>query len=433
MRRCLHERGVCDASGARLALEGPGCSALVGRVCDAEPLFETELALGRAVPQRLIQGLGALGMLCAARRLVLASSNEGDLARRLVDGTRGTRVEVIPLVPAWPLDAGSLVCDLAGAMGCSVAAAGLERSTVVDAVVLHDVALALEGRSVLRRHVTVAGAVGEPAVLIVPLGTAMSDLVAACGGSPDAGWVPWRNGVLGGERVDWGDVVDLDTRGLVVLPHDHGLVRRATTPVADELRRALSACVNCRVCTEACPIQLNGGELRPHLVMLGVAASWQASTLAADGATLAVLECLECDLCSVLCPSTLRPGVVMRELARRLRQRGVELAARHPLRPHPRRGGRRLARARLVEMLGLVRHAGRGSLRRRELVPDRVSLPLEGPWGRWTPTVREGERVAAGDVVALAAAASRAVDRRAPASGTVTAVDPDDGIVIAVR
>jgi Na+-translocating ferredoxin:NAD+ oxidoreductase RnfC subunit len=314
------------------------------------------------------------------------------------------------------MGADDLLCDLS-----------LERegAVVVDAVMLNDVALALEGRAPLRRTLTVAGHVRAPAVVRAPLGTSMADLVRACGGplTSPLGWVPYHNGALGGHQVGWDAAVDLDTRGVVVLPHDHPLVVRDATPRIDHLRRALAACASCAICTEICPSRLNGAGIAPQRLMLF-----------REEAALSALECVGCRTCTQLCPAGLDPSAVIGQIAADLRRRGVELADGHRLAPHPDRPGRRVAVRRMSERLGLDAYDAplhRDPRAGRSVIPDRLALPLRGPSGaERVPVVSGGQTVHMGDVVALAAAGSREVDLRSPVEGTVHGVDPDDGVLI---
>jgi len=425
MRQLLQSRGVWDRAGRALMLE-QSAALVVGRVCDDEPLLQTEAALGRSAPHRIVRGAAALAMLCDTERMILAvRGDDAALLRRMRQEAEGTRLEVAEVAASVPLDDRSLLCDLA-------LAGTARRALVADAVVLDDVGTALEGRFPLRRTVTVAGAVQEPAVVQTPIGTTMQDLVQACGGSPDVGWVPWHNGVLGGRRAGWEDVVELDTRGVVVLPHDHPQVRAAATPLSDVVARIVSACTSCRICTDTCPVHLIGGNLTPHLVMQALSCGFQRSAFRPDGAALGALECIHCGVCNAACPAMLRPAGAIESVAERLREQGVALDGSHVLRPHPDRMGRRLSVARAGEMLGL--RESRLPLPTIQFVPDRVMLPLIGPTGAVrVSTVQAGEVVRAGDIVAMIGALRAEVDLRAPVAGRVVRVDPDDGVVIEVR
>lgn len=428
MLDCLRARGVWDREGKLLSIPDGAVPAVVGRVADDEPLFATEAAVASEVPHLIVRGLGAVAMLSRAGRVILAvATGARDVLTRLKAEVCGSRVELVELPPSTPMDRDQVICDLAQRAGQSVPAAGLDRALVLDAVELRDVALALAGAGISRsRFVTVAGAVREPAVVAAPVGTPVADLVARCGGCADPGWLAWHNGVLRGAAAGWDQVVEPGTRGVVVLQHDHPLRRRSCTPVGDLVRRIPSACASCRICTDACPVFLAGGQLAPHDVMRAVAAAQDRP------AVVGALECTRCGICTALCPARLAPALVIAAAADGLGSRGVELCGVHALRPHPDRPGRRMTVERLAAVMGIGRSVSPRVL--RHLVPDHLRLPLMG--GRAAqrvPVVQPGQQLAAGELVALAPAASLEPDLHSPLSGRVVAVDLEDGVLIKVR
>jgi Na+-translocating ferredoxin:NAD+ oxidoreductase RnfC subunit len=423
-------RGVWDRDGAALRLPPEGATGVVvARVGDDEPLFRTEVLVAEQAPHLVLRGLGAAAMLCGAERMILAVHATARGARRRLEAEAlGSRVELLEVPASAPSDPASLICDLAQVSGKSVPAAGLDRALVLDAVELRDVGLALGGASLSRsRYVTVVGAVRDPAVVVAPLGTSCEDLVASCGGSPEPGWVPWHNGVLRGRPVGRDQVVDLDTRGFFVLPHQHPLVRRRCTPLQDLVKRVPSACEGCRICTDTCPVALAGGHLAPHEVMRAVAAAED------DQALLGALECSRCGLCTALCPTCLAPAEIIAATSEELRARGVELSKVEwrPQRPHRDRLGRRISVERLAAMMGV--RVFEDAERPRHLVPDRISLPLVGVAGsERVAAVQPGQRVDADDTLILAPHASAEPDLHSPLAGRVEAVDLDDGVSIRV-
>ena len=430
------EAGAVTLDGAKkMDLRGASIPVVIGRVCDDEPLLHTHQCLGRACADRLVRGLGAVAVICGAQRAILAVDRDWtDLLQTFRGEASGTLLEVVPLPARYPMDPASLVCDLAQLQGKSVPAAGLGHTLVLDALTLCDVAVALEGRFPLRRTITVAGQVREPAVLRVPLGSSMADLVQSCGGSTDAGWVPFHNGLLGGHAVGPEFVVNQDTRGVVILSHRHPAVVRGATPLSDQVRRIPSACVNCRVCTDVCPAFLARGEHQPHRVMAAVSSGWPDSHAEPTGPLPGSLECIGCGLCSTLCPGALRPAQVVQEVARLLRQRGVAPPADDVLRPAEDRLGRRQSVARLTERLGLSGMDRAPGAAPRSAIPDSITVPTRSPGGGLrVPLVSEGDSLSPGDRVALAPVDTNEVDCLAPVAGTVLAVDADDGVIIQTR
>ncbi|MCK5797138.1 MAG: SLBB domain-containing protein, partial [Deltaproteobacteria bacterium] len=256
-------------AGGRLQLPAPspgGETALIGRIGDGDPLIGAEEAVARQDPAALLRGLGALALLARSRRVVLTIRD--DLTRLLATLRRlaeGTVVRVVAVPAVYPQDDASLRCDVAQILDRRPAA--FADALVVSSVVLGDVAMALDGEAIGCRWVSVSGAVRRPTTRLFPLGCRVDDAVAAAGGATENVWVAYENGLVSGRRVDADDVIDLATRALVVLPPEHPRVQDAAVPLADRVRQAASTCVQCRLCTEGCPVWLTGGHLEPHLVM----------------------------------------------------------------------------------------------------------------------------------------------------------------------
>jgi Na+-translocating ferredoxin:NAD+ oxidoreductase RnfC subunit len=426
MQARLQSAGLAGGDGLKIELRP--APLVVGRVCDDHPLLCSEAALARQAPERLLRGLAAAGLLCGAGQVALAVDEEQPEALRALErAASGSRVELWPIAARVPLDAQSLLFDLAPR--------GLDprRALVLDAVALSDLGQIVEDRPLPYRVVTVAGLVRRPAVLLAVPGAPLGELVRAAGGSLDPAAVLLHLGAASDEPASPEQPVELHTRGLLVLPHHHPLVLRRTVPVEDELRRAASACAACRVCSDTCTANLLGAPLEPHRVLLAAAASsrWDHDP-GVD--LLGALECRGCALCSAACPSGLQPARVVAAVAGRLREQGVRLAAPAPVRPHPDRAGRRLSRQRLAERLGLSTFPQPDALSGAVVLPAQLRVAARGPGGApRVPVVRTGETVRAGDLLALAAAGSRELDCRAAAAGHVVSVDPDDGILVALR
>ena len=418
----------------KLQLRGDPIPVVIGRVCDEQPLLHTDQALAQGYADRIVRGLAAVALFGRAQRVVLAVDRGlPELLRRFQVEAYDTLLELVPLPARYPMDPASLVCDLAQAQQKSVPAAGLSHTLVLDAAALCDVALALEGRPALRRMVSVAGHVRHPAMLQVPLGTAIGDLVEACGGSPDSGWIALHNGLLGGAPATPDQVVGPQTRGVVIVPHRHPTVVRRSTPLTDQLRRVRSACVNCRVCTDVCPAFLDGGEHQPHLVMAAVASGLPEDSAQIGAPLAAAAQCRSCGLCSTLCPAALRPDEVVAEVSLVLQRLGL-WGPEPRLRPIPDRPGRRQAVARLVQRLGLSGMDRPPEISARSMIPDSIRVPARSPaGGQRVMLVSAGETVAPGDRVALAPVDTDEVDCLAPVAGVVVSVDADDGVTILTR
>jgi Na+-translocating ferredoxin:NAD+ oxidoreductase RnfC subunit len=146
------------------------------------------------------------------------------------------------------------------------------------------------------------------------------------------------------------------------------------------------------------------------------------------------MDCQGCGVCSSCCPSMLCPSEAIRSIAEGSGRRGITQGEAKLRTAHPDRLGRRQSVDRLTERLGLGIFSSEVRIRRGQIIPDRIFLPLWSESGSArVPMVRLHEEVNAGDLLALAPAESQELDLRAPVSGRVMRVDPDHGLTIQVR
>jgi Na+-translocating ferredoxin:NAD+ oxidoreductase RnfC subunit len=138
------------------------------------------------------------------------------------------------------------------------------------------------------------------------------------------------------------------------------------------------------------------------------------------------LYCCECNLCSLYaCPEDLDPKNVCVESKPIARERGLLFkGAPEDVKVHPLAEGRRVPTRRLMARLGLNEFRNVGPLVERDFAPERVLLPLKQHAGAPAePSVRAGERVTAGAVVARPADGQLGAAIHASIDGTVRSVD----------
>ncbi len=78
-------------------------------------------------------------------------------------------------------------------------------------------------------------------------------------GYPDlTGKAVINGGPMMGKLVDIEhDVVTKTTKGLLVFPEEHSVIRRKKAPISMTLKRASAACCNCTMCTDMLPETLD--------------------------------------------------------------------------------------------------------------------------------------------------------------------------------
>jgi Na+-translocating ferredoxin:NAD+ oxidoreductase RnfC subunit len=366
-----------------------------------------------AYAAELAAGLAAVKQATGARRAVVA-------VERRAGPPPGVEAVLVDDVARCgePADLAHDVAGVRVAPGADPLAAGV---LVLDAAAV--VALGA-GAPVVERTVTVAGDVARPGVGRVPVGVSIEELVAAAGGATcGPAWVALGDGPLAGRPMDRDDVVGKATRAVFVAAAGSDLVRRARLPLGDAIRRSLAACERCSMCADVCPPRLLGGRLRPDELVRALS----TPTIAREELAAAV-ECSSCGLCDVACPSGLSPRALVEAAARAL----AGTTPPDPGPPHEMRSARRLSIALVARRLGLGDAPPDLPWEHWSLVPSRVELPLKSSLGvAATPTVRPGQRVERGAVVAIVPDGLVGTAVHASIAGTV--IDIARGALILAR
>ena len=143
----------------------------------------------------------------------------------------------------------------------------------------------LYGQPLVERVVTVTGpGIRNPANLMVPIGTKLSDLVSHCGGLLDTTRQILFGGPMMGTAQRFLDVpIMKGTSGVLFLTEDK-VVHRDEYP-----------CIRCQRCVDACPVYLNPARL-------GTLAK---ARLYENMMDYHLMDCMECAACSFVCPSNI--------------------------------------------------------------------------------------------------------------------------------
>ncbi len=167
---------------------------------------------------------------------------------------------------------------------------------VVNCTTLAAIGSYLEtGMPLVEKIVTVdGGAVGKPANVIVPIGTAMSDVFDFCGGlteTPDK--VIYGGPMMGITVPDTTAPILKNTNAILALTAKETKLPKTT------------ACIRCGACTNTCPF---------GLAPAAIAKAYKNKD-AAMLEDLSLNACMECGCCSFVCPAN-RPLVQTNKLAK---------------------------------------------------------------------------------------------------------------------
>ena len=151
------------------------------------------------------------------------------------------------------------------------------------------------GRPLTTKRLTVDGnAVAEPKNIIVPIGTRIADVIAACGGYK----AEPKKILMGGPMM-----------GRAVFSDELPVVKNNNAILAFDGPQALipeePGCIKCGMCHRACPF---------NLLPVSIAAAYKAENTDKLG-TLKVMQCMECGSCSYVCPAR-RPLSFINKMAK---------------------------------------------------------------------------------------------------------------------
>ena len=156
------------------------------------------------------------------------------------------------------------------------------------------------GMPLVSKRVTVdGGAVAQPKVLQVPIGTPIKDVITYCGGYKE----PAAKLIMGGPMM-----------GLAMADDNYPVLKNTNALLAFNQKEAQppkeSPCIRCGRCVRACPF---------HLTPPDISAAYKQKDVEQLKKLKANL-CMECGCCSYVCPAK-KPIVMTNRMAKRLMQK----------------------------------------------------------------------------------------------------------------
>ena len=391
-------------------------SVVIANAAECEPLLhkDKELLLHHSEP--FLRGMLASMALVGAQEGVIGIKEKYHELIETLEAEVPAGIRVVALPDVYPAgDEFILVHMITGRV---IPPGGLPKD--VDALVCNVETLMNIGldQPVTHKYLTVAGAVETPVTLKVPVGITIGEVIEAAGGTTVADFGVLLGGVMMARPAESLDVpVTKTTGGIVVLPTTHSLIQRHNAPWLHVKRIGQSACDQCRFCTEFCPRFLLGHPIEPHQAMrsLGFATGGDAM--------VATLYCCECNLCTMYaCPEDLDPKTVCVQSKPLARERGLVFKGDpNSITPHPMGEFRRVPMRRLIAKLGLGEFNNTGPLVDHVFAPRKVNVLLKQHAGApAVPVVKCGDRVRAGDLLAMPEAGKLGARIHASMDGVVT-------------
>lgn len=433
IRELLRQSGVVGAGGAGFptyAKLSQQADTVILNCAECEPLLKLHRQVLERYTVEILTALTEILHATGAKRGIVAIKEH---YRSALEALRG-EIADFPMISVHTLrsvyPAGDEIILIREVTGRLVEPGQLPASvgvTVCNVESVYNVYRALRGLPVTDKFVTVAGEVQKPMTLSVPIGTKVSDLIAAAGGETAEHTVYLSGGPMMGKLITGNDVVTKTTNAVLVLPDTHSVVLNKKRNPKVNLLRTMSVCCQCRSCTELCSRHVIGYPVEPHLVMRMLANGGRGDEKALAGA----MFCSGCGLCETYsCSQGLSPRAMIAELKAAARKNGYEVPK--DIRAATDRKDAELKKVsveRLTMRLGLKKYDVAAPLCESFSAQKVKILLLQNIGAPSVPTVAEGTTVKKGDVIAVAKEGALGVFLHASIDGTVTAVT-DRAIVI---
>jgi Na+-translocating ferredoxin:NAD+ oxidoreductase RnfC subunit len=396
---------------------------VIANGAECEPLLHKDAAVMEHFSAQVVQGmLLSMEAVGAKEGVVGIKAKNKAAVEALQAACKGAAVRVQLLGDYYPAgDEYDLVYSITGKL---IPPAGLPLNVgcvVHNVETLLNIAAAAEGRPVIEKTLTVAGAVNHPVTVTVPIGTTFREIIETTGGLATNDPVLCLGGLMMGETTDNLDTpVAKTSTGVVVLPRKHHIIERKLKPAKVQAKIGKSACDQCRYCTEYCPRFLLGYDVQPHAVMRSLAFT---STGVEFWNQLASL-CCSCGLCTLFaCPEELYPKEACDHSKAEMRKANLKWTGKMEVKLHGMREGRRVPIKSLMRKLHIEQYDAQAHLERIEFKPKRVLVALKQNAGASNVSlVKANELVSAGQQIGEIPERGLGAVIHAPFAGVVESV-----------
>ena len=220
------------------------------------------------------------------------------------------------------------------------------------------------------------------------------------------------------------------TKGLVILPEEHNLIRKKQKEMRSAVTLNKTACEQCRMCTDLCPRHLLGHSTSPHKMVRAMS----YSKMTAQDLTVAQ-TCCQCNLCEYFsCPAGINPKMANLYFMTEQKKEGIKFVPKkEAYTPRAMRAYRLVPSKRLIAHIGIKKYDKRAPLRLDiGYAPAQVGISLCAHVGAPAePTVKPGDSVKRGDLIGRIPEGKLGAACHASVDGTVASIE--NGIVIIRR
>ncbi|GCF95221.1 hypothetical protein NRIC_31120 [Enterococcus florum] len=403
---------------------------------ECEPLLKTDHYVMNHFAKECVQAIAEVGKLLKAQHIVIATkvhyTKEIRALETAIDELQ-VPVSIFKMENYYPAgDEQAMVFEVTGR---TVPPSGIpiEVGCVVSNIsTMLNVYHAKQDKPFTHKLLTITGAVNNPKILQVPIGTSFADCLEMAGGATLEEFMFINGGPMmgrvGTKEEFFQQVVTKTTSGIILTEKRDFLYELFEKDMQQVINKARSSCIQCRLCTELCPRYQIGHPIHPHRIMRHLAITEVPEDISDDPIWQEALLCCSCGICEVIaCPMGLMPRQVNNYVKARLAEKGIRYPkSEQPLIPSLMRDYQKVPPKNILLKDGLQEYA---ELKVEELVafkPDTVTIPLKMHIGvPAQPVVGVGDTVQVGALIGKTPEKALGADIHASIDGTITAVTPE--------
>ena len=430
LQKIVYDAGIVGAGGAGFPTHrkfSDKVKQIIVNAAECEPLMMVDHHLLEHHLQALVDTLNILIDTMGADEAIIGikGKNMHLLDEKIVASLEGTRVHIKEIPDIYPAgDEVVLTYETTGKIIPEGAIPVMVGVMVINVETVYNIHCAItKGQPVVQKYITIGGDTKEDITIKAPVGMKIKELLEAAGYGDLEGKEVINGGPMMGKLVDIeNDAVTKTTKGLLIFPVTHSIIQRKKRPMSMTLKRASAACCNCTMCSDMCPRNLLGYDLQVHKT---VRAASHSEVTDAESFLQSAL-CCGCGVCTVIaCQQMLDPQAISMEVKGQLGRQGLRRQNnKAPEKVREERASRLGSSSVLIDRLGIRKYV-KSKVERKymDFEPNTVYIELKQHVGKpATATVKVGDKVKVGDVVAQTAYEDLGTTMHASIDGTIKSV-----------
>lgn len=411
LQKVVYEAGIVGAGGAGFPTHrkfSDKVEQIVVNAAECEPLMMVDHHLLEFHLAEIVEALNVLCDTMNANEVLIGikGKNMHLLDKEVLKSLEGTRVKIKEIPDVYPAgDEVMLTYETTGKIIPEGAIPVMVGVMVINVETAFNIYKALKkSLPVTEKYITIGGDVPEDITVVAPIGMKIKELLDSVGYGNLDGKAVVNGGPMMGKLVNIEtDVVTKTTKGLLIFPNTHSIIQRMKQPVNVSMKRASAACCNCTMCTDMCPRYLLGYNIEVHKT---VRAASHGEVQNSESFLQNAL-CCGCGVCSVIaCQQGLFPSKLSMEVKGALGRHGLRRTNNvQPEKVRDVRASRLVSSNKLIDRLGIRKYV-KPTVKKSDktFAPDTVYIELKQHVGKpASATVKPGDKVKCGDVVAVTA------------------------------